>query len=210
MKSKLLLVDDDVYLRNSISSYLISEGFSVYSFENVSSLFLSLNISKPDLIIADIMMPDIDGYTLLMKLKANSKLSSIPVIFLTAKGMTQDRIKAYNLGCNAYITKPFEPQELLSIINNLLKNVALFQNKSKYKDSNQLKSYAISFTNREITILKLVIQGFRNKEIASHLNISIRNVEKYVSRLLNKTSKRNRTELAQFIISKDIKLLEGE
>uniref|UniRef100_UPI0030011F76 probable transcriptional regulator Ycf29 n=1 Tax=Anunuuluaehu liula TaxID=3049639 RepID=UPI0030011F76 len=214
MKRKLLLVDDDAYLRNSISAYLISEGFSVYSVDNVSSALLSIRENKPDLIIADIMMPNIDGYHFIIKLKGDNELCSIPVIFLTAKGMTSDRIKGYNLGCNAYLVKPFDPKELLSIINNLFKNIALLKiesiNTNGLKLMSNLKSCMINFTNREETILQLVVKGFTNKEIASFLNVSIRNVEKYVSRLLNKTSTRNRTELAKFVISSGIELIEGE
>lgn len=214
MKRKLLLVDDDVYLRNSISAYLISEGFSVYSVDSVNSALLSIEQKKPDLIIADIMMPDIDGYQFIKKLREDNELFSVPVIFLTAKGMTHDRIKGYNLGCNAYVIKPFDPQELLSIINNLFQNIALLKIEPIDKKNSKLlsnsQSHMINFTNREATILQLVIKGFRNKEIASSLNVSIRNVEKYVSRLLSKTSTRNRTELSQFIVSKGIKLVEGE
>nr|QOS04527.1 hypothetical protein [Sarcopeltis skottsbergii] len=208
MKRKLLLVDDDICLRHSISSYLQSEGFLVDSCHDVSIALLNIKDNKPDLIIADIMMPELDGYTFITKLKEDEKLCSIPVIFLTAKGMTNDRIKAYNLGCNAYISKPFDPQELLSIICSIFTNISLLQKytvKKNDKVSNK-KLSVISFTNRETTILQLVIKGLRNKEIAACLNISIKNVEKYVSRLLNKTSTKNRTELAQFILSKEMEV----
>lgn len=212
MKRKLLLVDDDIYLRDSISSYLKSEGFLVESCQDVSIALLTIKKNKPDLIIADIMMPKLDGYTFISKLKKDEKLCGIPVIFLTAKGMTDDRIKAYNLGCNAYITKPFDPKELLSIICSLFTHISLLQKytvkENKKKNNSQLS--VISFTNRETTILQLVVKGLRNKEIATALNISIKNVEKYVSRLLNKTSTKNRTELAQFILSQKIAMNEGE
>lgn len=212
MKRKLLIIDDDIYLKNSISAYLRSEGFFVDSYNNMNLALLSLKNNRPDLIIADIMMPDMDGYAFITKLKENEDLCSIPIIFLTAKGMTNDRIKAYNLGCNAYIIKPFDPQELLSIIFNLFNNISLLQkytSKVNIKRSNS-QSSIINFTNRETTILQLVIKGFRNKEIAECLNVSIKNVEKYVSRLLNKTATKNRTELAQFILSREIELSKGE
>lgn len=217
MGKNLLLVDDDLYLRNSISDYLISEGFCVVTVSNVNSALTQIKLQKPDLIIADIMMPDIDGYDFIKILRCiDNNLFDIPIIFLTAKGMTEDRIKGYNLGCNAYLTKPFVPNELVSIINNIFNNMNLLQvvSSNSNKESNDIKTTrqvnTDHLTNREITILKLVTKGYTNKEIASDLKVSIRNVEKYVGRLLNKTSTRNRTELAQLMSTKGIILFEGE
>nr|QCI08290.1 hypothetical protein [Pterothamnion crispum] len=204
---KILIVDDDIYLRTSIATYLQSANFLVMSVESVHHALVYLNRNMPDLIITDIMMNQLDGYDFLDILKSSKNLSNIPVILLTAKGMTHDRIKGYDLGCNAYLTKPFNPQELISIINNIFSNINLIKNNI---ESNLQLDFrflydksCISFTYREKTILSLVLKGFMNKEIAMQLNVSIRNVEKYVSRLLHKTKTRNRTELVNFILSLD-------
>nr|WCH58060.1 hypothetical protein [Cystoclonium purpureum f. stellatum] len=210
---QILLVDDDIFLINSISLYLVSKNFSVCVVDSVSSALCELKKKIPDLIIADIMMPDLDGYNLLEILRSDNLFYPIPVIFLTAKGLTSDRIKGYDAGCNAYLTKPFDPNELVSIINNLLKNKYMSEEMLKQKDMDRLEYshlFIKSLTIREIAVLELVIRGHRNKEIALRLSISIRSVEKYVSKLLHKTSTRNRTELAQFINSKGIKLYKGE
>ena len=125
--------------------------------------------------------------------------------FLTAKGITRDKVKGYNLGCNVYITKPFAAYELLSIINNLLNiNNPTLQKNAFY---NQINPTVMDislpvFTYREKSILELVIKGYTNKEIANSLQLSLRNVEKYVSRLLYKTNTRNRTELVNFMLNK--------
>nr|YP_009773997.1 conserved hypothetical plastid protein [Caulacanthus okamurae]QIZ74614.1 conserved hypothetical plastid protein [Caulacanthus okamurae] len=208
---RILLVDDDIFLGQSISLYLISKNFSVFLANTVTAALNELNKETPDLIIADIMMPDLDGYNFLQIIRSNSLLYKIPVVLLTAKGMTSDRIKGYNAGCNVYVTKPFDPNELLAIINNLLKSKSLIEQVIDIKTvlSNSLPFVKI-FTSKEIDVLKLVMKGFRNKEIANSLNISIRSVEKHVSRLLNKTSTRNRTELTQFINSAILELHEGE
>ena len=158
------------------------------------------------MIITDIMMPLIDGYEFIKMLRLHDQLLNIPIILLTAKGMTEDRIRGYDLGCNAYLTKPFDPKELLSIINNLFNNINLLQtfqndnNNTLFQSSNSVMLIE-KLTNREMTILKLVSKGYKNKEIAQQLQVSTRNVEKYVSRLLTKTSTRNRTELAQLVIN---------
>ena len=147
------------------------------------------------------------------------KWANVPIVCLTAKGMTQDRSKGYSLGCNAYLTKPFHPSELLSIIDSIFYNISLLE-KSMHLQSapitKDLSSQFASFTDdvkeftpREISVLKLLIRGLMNKEIANRLNLSIRNVEKYVSRLLNKTNTRNRTELAQLSWSNLLKANDG-
>ena len=215
MKKQLLLVDDDLYLRDAISEYLRSHGFFIKSVSNIHAALLQIKLQKPDLIIADVMMPGLNGHDFIQILRLDKNLKDIPLIFLTAKGMTEDRIKGYDLGCNAYLTKPFDPNELVAIINNIFSNIQLLQVLSK--GDSQRASRAMDngliindLTHRELTILQLVAKGYRNKDIANDLNISIRNVEKYVSRLLSKTSTRNRTELAQLAITQNLKMIEGE
>nr|YP_009295238.1 hypothetical protein BI108_pgp157 [Dasya binghamiae]AOH77250.1 hypothetical protein [Dasya binghamiae] len=199
---KLLLVDDDDQLRKLLSFYLVKKGFLVNSVDSVNSALVVIKQDRPDLIITDIMMKQLDGYDLIKLLKLDILLLDIPVIFLTAKGMTYDRIKGYNLGCHAYLTKPFNPKELLAIIDSIFNNLDLFMANSSchiYKTSVNNKVFDL-LTYREKTILNLLIKGYMNKEIAINLNISLRNVEKYVSRLLSKARVRNRTELVKLIL----------
>ena len=147
-------------------------------------------------------MKKLNGYDFIKLLKLDILLLDIPVIFLTAKGMTDDRIKGYNLGCHAYLTKPFNPEELLAIIKNIFHNINIMQINSIHNLNNiHTESHILQFlTYREKTVLKLLLKGYMNKEIAINLNISLRNVEKYISRLLNKTKTRNRTELVKLIL----------
>nr|YP_010902566.1 hypothetical protein REP52_pgp016 [Hypnea nidifica]WCH54421.1 hypothetical protein [Hypnea nidifica] len=208
MRKQIMLIDDDIFLLNSISTYLISQNFSVSIFNNAQSALDQLNKKLPDLIIVDIMMSNIDGYQFLIIIRSNKLFYDIPVICLTAKGMTKDRIKGYDSGCNAYLTKPFDPNELLSIIKNLLKYKKEIQDIVSVSHKNKLENFQtsnlllIGLTTKEKMVLELLVKGLRNKEIAKQLNISIRSVEKYVSKLLGKTSTRNRTELAQFMIKR--------
>nr|YP_009398563.1 hypothetical protein [Lophocladia kuetzingii]ARW67749.1 hypothetical protein [Lophocladia kuetzingii] len=199
---KILLVDDDQNLRHLLSDYLIAEGFFVNHVENINSALVILKSDCPDLIISDIMMKDLNGYDFIKILKLDTLFFKIPFIFLTAKGMTSDRIKGYQLGCHAYLTKPFNPKELLAIINNIFRQITLLQVcSSSYVDTFSINNTLLnSFTPREQNVLLLVLKGYMNKEIAIRLNISLRNVEKYISRLLNKTNTRNRLELVKSII----------
>ena len=201
MKKNLLLVDDDFRLRQSISDYLSNEGFNVVCSCTGKDALVVLQERHIDLIITDIVMPILDGYDLIKSLHLSSDLSRIPIIFLTAKGMTNDKIKGYDLGCSAYLTKPFNPNELLSIIRNLLSKFEVVMNvclpNVNYYLNNQLMS---ALTPKEWIVFRLVYQGLMNKEIALKLNLNLRTVEKYVSRLLTKTQTRNRTELVKLAV----------
>ena len=207
MQYQILLVDDDQYLRNSVKSYLQERGYQVILAANASEAIQYLMKNIPDILISDVVMPQISGYELVSYIRSSSTLKDLSIILLTAKGMTQDRIKGYNLGCNAYLPKPFDPDELVSIINNLILNKNSQQTSISNKELNELivlasQSFALKFTPRELSVLRLVVRGLPNKEIAQVLFTSKRNVEKYVSRLLAKTKTRNRTELAQYILRK--------
>lgn len=203
---KILLVDDDKKLCNLLSSYLVSCNFSVKFVHSIRDALVCIEQKRPDLIISDIMMHDLDGYDFLKLLSLNDYLNKVPVIFLTAKGMTGDRIKGYDLGCYAYLIKPFDPKELVAIMNSILIHVDLL-----IQDSVFLKKYSnfsiynnllnsLNFTKREKNVLDLLLKGYMNKEIAITLNIGQRNVEKYVTRLFNKAKVRNRVELVNLFI----------
>nr|YP_010195830.1 hypothetical protein LK100_pgp020 [Crassiphycus birdiae]UAD83227.1 hypothetical protein [Crassiphycus birdiae] len=214
MKKTILLIDDDIHLLNSMASYLISEDFKVHITTNGYNALQNLKIIKPDLIITDIIMPHIDGYELIKKIRSEQHQYTIPIIFLTAKGMTPDRILGYNLGCNAYLTKPFYPEELISIINNIFQHLEFWKqnpntNIKKIQEKQQ-NSIFNSLTPKEYNILLLVSKGYTNKEIANIIKSSIRNTEKYVSRLLNKTKTRNRTELTQLTLLNHLNKTKGE
>jgi DNA-binding response OmpR family regulator len=75
-------------------------------------------------VISDIMMPQVDGYKFLKQVREDPRFKTLPVVFLTAKGMTNDRIQGYQAGCDAYLPKPFDPDELVAIVENLLERRA--------------------------------------------------------------------------------------
>jgi DNA-binding NarL/FixJ family response regulator len=171
------------------------------------------------------MMPQVDGYQFLKQLREDPRFHALPVVFLTAKGMTGDRIQGYQAGVDAYLPKPFDPDELIAIVENLLTRrtaqapaigedsenmdiAKLAHEISKIKDLLSPRTaiaqtpppFKIDLTPREQSVLNLVAQGLMNKEIARRLETSVRNVEKYVSRLFSKTGTNSRTELVRFAL----------
>jgi len=173
-------------------------------------------------LISDIMMPQVDGYAFLAQVRDDIRFKGLPVLFLTARGMTGDRIQGYNAGVDAYMSKPFDPEELVAVVSNLMQRRA-----AQTPDTGDIPDIAtmarqieeikamltqkggiaktpadinIDLTPREQSVLDLVSEGLMNKEIASRLDTSVRNVEKYVSRLFSKTGTNSRTELVRFAL----------
>ena len=220
---KLLLVDDEPGVRESVQAYLEdNEEFKVQVASNATQAWELIEQESPDLIISDIMMPQVDGYQFLQKLRQDPRYKVIPVIFLTARGMTTDRIQGYNAGCDAYLPKPFDPEELEAIVKNLLEKRSTISEasgssgelekimaeiktlKAMLGQNNTMTTtpppIPIDLTPREQSVLDLVAEGLMNKEIASRLDTSVRNVEKYVSRLFSKTGTSSRTELVRYAL----------
>ena len=116
-KTHILVVDDDNRIRSLLKEYLNENNFIVSTSEDAENAKTKLSNFKYDLIILDVMMPGQDGYELTKELKKRIK---IPVILLTAKGEVENRIKGLELGADDYISKPFEPKELLLRVKNIL------------------------------------------------------------------------------------------
>ena len=118
---KLLLAEDDIDFGNILSQYLVMSGFEVTLARNGREAWEKFHDSRPDICVLDIMMPEMDGFTLAGKLRAEEP--GIPFIFLTAKSLREDMIKGLKLGADDYITKPFDPEMLLLRINNILRRI---------------------------------------------------------------------------------------
>ncbi len=110
---------DDEITGRLLEYNLKKEGYRVYSVFNGKEALAKTEKTKPDLIITDIMMPHMNGYEFLEKLRSDIKTRAIPVIFFTARGQGTDIEKGLELGVAAYITKPVEPQHLLEKIKEL-------------------------------------------------------------------------------------------
>jgi DNA-binding NarL/FixJ family response regulator len=224
MSARLLLVDDEPGLREAVQAYLEDSNFSVEVASNARDGWELLQQMNPDLVISDIMMPQVDGYQFLKQVREDPRYKALPVVFLTAKGMTGDRIQGYQAGCDAYLSKPFDPDELVAIVTNLLARRAAAKETGGNAESPDIAALAsqmariesllsgrsaivqsaspvkIDLTPREQSVLDLVAQGLMNKEIARRLETSVRNVEKYVSRLFSKTGTNSRTELVRYAL----------
>ena len=119
-KKTIMVVDDNPDIITIVKTILEGKGYNVLSAVSGPELLSHLKIEKPDLIILDIMMPEMDGLEVLSRLKGAAEWAAIPVILLTAKVQYEDVLGGYKLGADYYITKPFTSTQLVNGINLLL------------------------------------------------------------------------------------------
>ncbi len=207
MSKRILIVDDEPKLLSAVAETLSEEGYQVTTAKSGMEALVQLAESLPDLIISDVRMPGMDGYQLVGTLRSNPRTELIPIIFLTAKGRREDRISGFRNGVDAYVTKPFDPEELLVIIANILNRAArisaelsrLMQT-SKPVDTSIPLIYDEDFTGSEMRIASLVAKGLSNKDIAAQLDVSVRTVEGHISNILSKKSWSSRFEIVRHIL----------
>lgn len=170
---KVLLAEDDRDFGNILSQYLTMSGFEVDLATDGQKAWDRFSANKPDICVLDVMMPEMDGFTLAEKMRAVAP--SMPFIFLTAKSMKEDIIRGLKLGADDYITKPFDPEALVLRINNILRRV--------YSSVND--DYSISSTLLKYNTLELICSGQKEKltlKEAQLLRFLIINKNKMMSR----------------------------
>ena len=118
MNKSILIVEDELRIRFLLRDYLMKENFNVFEASDGEEGLIAFSNQKIDLVILDIMMPKMDGITMLEKLR---EVSTVPVILLTAKGEEEDKLQGYDYGADDYITKPFSPKVLIAKVKALLK-----------------------------------------------------------------------------------------
>jgi DNA-binding NarL/FixJ family response regulator len=195
----LLVIDDNRDYLFIIEEFLRMEGFRVCKASSGATALVLLRDKVPDLILCDIMMPEMDGHTLFELLKQDELLAAVPFIFVTALGGRDDVRKGMAAGVDDYLTKPFSKEELVSAVCGRLKRVKALRcdvsQTSRDKEAEWLRNL---ITKREIEVLLLVGTGATSKQIAEHFCISIRTVENHRTHLMNKLNVTNAAALAHW------------
>jgi DNA-binding NarL/FixJ family response regulator len=185
---------------------LRAEGYEVDGVRSGSEALVRVAQSLPDLIVSDIRMPRMDGYALARQLRSSRRTDLIPIIFLSAKDETADRIAGFRSGVDAYLTKPFEPDELLAVIGNILKRVERTHGEIARLVGTSDTNKDVAFGDEELTeaeerIASAVARGLSNKEIGIELDISVRTVENHISHILAKKKLDNRVGIARYVLA---------
>ena len=160
-------VEDDASIRDIEIYTLLSTGFEAKGFEDGKSAWEALKSEKPDLILLDVMMPEMDGIEFLKKIKDSSLLCDIPVIMATAKGSEYDKVKSLDMGADDYLVKPFGMMEMISRIKAVLRRCKPKQDNSflKVKDLTLnteertvfIKEEKVVLTYKEFELLQLFL-----------------------------------------------------
>jgi DNA-binding NarL/FixJ family response regulator len=207
MAKRLLVVDDDPGLLRAVAETLRAEGYEVTTARRGAEALVCIAESLPDLIVSDIRMPGMDGYELVRNLRSSARTRLIPVVFLTAKDETADRIAGFRSGVDAYLTKPFEPDELLAVVANILKRVesthaeiARLFGRTDTSEQDLVRDEDL--TDAEWRVAEAVARGLSNKEIAAEFNLSLRTIEGHISRILDKKNFSNRVEIARYVLER--------
>lgn len=147
-KTAILLVDDDPQLIRLVRANLDSVGYRVMVAGDSISALKAVDLEMPDLIILDIMLPDMDGYELCSRIR---EFSSVPIIMLTAKVEDVDKVKGLKVGADDYLTKPFNMEELLARVEAVLRRTK-FPEDIKAPTSFTCEDVSVDFTLRRVTV----------------------------------------------------------
>ncbi|MGZ8920216.1 MAG: response regulator [Limisphaerales bacterium] len=192
---KILVIEDEPEMRRNLATILKLEKFNVVQSENGRLGLETAKKELPDMILCDVMMPEMDGHAVLQALRENPKTATTPFIFLTAKGEKQDFRSGMNLGADDYLTKPIAKAELLKAIEARLKRSEQQLSSGSLTpnfDSPQ-PLHALGLTPRVAEVLLWVAQGKTNADIATILGISEWTVKKHVLEIFEKLGVETRT-----------------
>lgn len=181
--NKILIIDDDESINELIKVNLELSGYGTLNALDGVKGYAIAKQELPDLIILDVMMPEIDGYTVAKRIRENESTKDIPILMLTALNMLQDKVKGFDIGIDDYLVKPFEMQELLVRVRALLKRVNQIPKSLATKEiftvgditllpetySVKIKDKVAKITPIEYEILNLLVQNYENMVSSSKI-----------------------------------------
>lgn len=215
---RILVVDDDATLRMALTRYLEKRGYLVHDLGSAMEALELFESDPPDLVVSDVMMPQMDGFEFCRRLRATRSGQLVPFIFLSSKGEVEDRVQGHSIGADDYLIKPFEPRELLAKIEAQLERsrrihseiIRLMQQASPSDATTTVAVTAppdaLPLTPAEEKVFWEVIQGYTNKQIGDRLFVSPRTVQTHLSNILSKLQLENRSQLVRFAFERGYKL----
>ena len=210
-KKKILIIDDDKMLLNQAAAILTPEYYVTLAKTVSQGMEFLQRPHKPDLILLDIMMPEMDGFEALALIRKQEDCAEIPVIYLTSMDAPQAEVRGLKLGAVDYVTKPFVAEVLLLRIEKHLvlseKDKQLHQirqsNASIEFDLDKLTSAGRILTEQELVIAKLIVIGMSNHQIAEHLNLSYQYIKNKAHCINEKYGISRREALRPFFMKED-------
>jgi DNA-binding NarL/FixJ family response regulator len=184
---KILVIEDEPEMRRNITTLLRYYDYEPIAAENGRVAVEMARREKPDLILCDVMMPELDGYGVLHALQSDASLARIPFIFLTAKGEKDDLRSGMNLGADDYLTKPVVNADLVRAIESRLRRSEQQMKREFRPDfSSAAPLLQLGLTPRAAEALLWLAQGKTNSDIATILGITESTVKKHVQEMFEK------------------------
>lgn len=210
-KKKILIIEDQAPMRRNIALLLEMEGFEVCTAENGAKGVDTAKRERPDLVVCDVMMPELDGYGVVQALRAERDFATTPFIFLSAKGDKCDVRIGMNFGADDYLTKPVVREDLLAAIEVRLARASAVAERAQeiageggsftpdFSSSTPLQR-ELGITAREADVLLWVAQGKSNADVASILGMSEKTVKQHLGNMFEKLGCENRTSASLLAI----------
>lgn len=178
-RARILVVEDEVALREGLKVILEEEGYTVLTAPDGLQALQMMEESPPDLIVADIMMPRMDGYALYEVVRARLTWATIPLIFLTAKGQRKEVLKGKGMGVEDYITKPFEPEELIVAVRARLGRARAIRRATEV-EFDQLKQQIVTILSHELRTPLTYILGYTDLALDNITSLPLETVEEFL------------------------------
>jgi DNA-binding NarL/FixJ family response regulator len=197
----ILIIEDDPSYCKMMTLILQMEGFDVFTASDGLSGLALLREKRPDLILCDIMMPGMNGHSVLEALKGDDTLADIPFIFVTAMGERQQVRSGMSAGADDYLPKPFSAEELLAAVTGRIRRhemIRMHHATSAFHEEQSILRQKI--TRREREVLLMVGQGATSKEIAERLGVCPKTVEVHRANLMKKLDVFNAAGLARWAV----------
>lgn len=200
---KILLIDDDAKMRRQMAALLATEGFATVEARNGREGVTLAAQERPDLVLCDITMPEMNGHRVLEVVRADPALAHLPFIFLTGWGEREDLRTGMNLGADDYLVKPVEPAELLAAVRTRLRrHQSAGRAAAPLAAATPAALQQLGLTPREAEILSWVVQGKTNPEIGIILGIQLTTVKKHLESTFAKLGVENRTAAVTLALEK--------
>lgn len=192
MMKSVLVIEDEPHMRLNIAKLLQLEGYKVLEAPNGRIGVEMAGEHLPDIILCDVTMPDMDGFTALSIIRGTPALNTVPFIFLTARGDARDVRAGMNLGADDYLPKPFTATDLLSAIEARMSRVLSVQEAAQPVFDSAEPLERLGLTPSEATVLLWMAQGKSNAEIAAIVESTVATVKKHAQHIFDKLGVDNR------------------
>lgn len=197
----VLVIEDEPHMRQNIAKLLKLEGYKVMESPNGRVGVDMARTHAPDIILCDITMPDMDGFTALSLIRSTPTLNTVPFIFLTARGEARDVRAGMNMGADDYLPKPFTTTDLLNAIEARLNRVQSVQESAQPTFDSAEPLERLGLTPSEAAVMLWMAQGKSNADIASIVGTSVATVKKHAQHIFDKLGVDNRA--SAMLIARD-------